>query len=114
MGGLLVAGLLLLASLQMGCTLLGAAIGGAVNGREGARRGAVVGAHLDVRAARAVANAERDPHHHRTPVGNVVTYRCVPDKRTRASFYRASYRIDAVSDCNDDHGVPCDCERISR
>lgn len=107
---LLLGSVLLLVSLQMGCSLIGATVGAATNGRQGLRRGFRLGAQIDG-AVIAVAAATQRHRLGEPRSGGLGFYRCETEKQpVEPRFYQVASRGNALRACESYFDERCVCE----
>ncbi|MFT5353203.1 MAG: hypothetical protein ACI9KE_000401 [Polyangiales bacterium] len=111
MSVLLLASVMLVAALQMGCSLLGATIGAATGGRQGMRRGFQVGAGIDGAVLAVAAETQRFRPQDDDAPSRWLFYRCQTAKQPgEPRYYQVEYVVDALSECESYFEEQCACE----
>lgn len=108
---LLFGSLLAIASLQMGCALIGATVGAATNGRQGMRRGFQLGAQIDGAVIAVAAATQRHRLGEPRPDGTLGFYQCRTEKQPlEPRFYQVASRSNALRACESYFDERCVCQ----
>lgn len=108
---LLFSSVIALASLQMGCSLIGATVGAATNGRQGMRRGFRLGAQIDGAVIAVAAATQRHRLGEPRQDGAMGFYRCETEKQpVEPRYYQVVSRSNALRACESYFDERCVCD----